>query len=168
MWYALVVAAVSLAGAAVPLGFKPGHAQLQIYISLAAGALLGAALFHLLPESAHFVPSFGLPAVLGVMVVFFLQRYLAPHSHEVSPDEHEHGHDCRHDRGDSHHHDMNRDVIITIPRKNTARLDRSSPEWWLCWPFRFTHCSTELPWGRRPPTSMTAAPRWFFPFSYRF
>src|SRR3990170_2672462 len=85
MIYALIVAALSLIGAAVPLRFRPAHAQLQVYLSLAAGALLGAALFHLLPESSeHIHASFGLPAALGVMRVFLLQRYLAPHSHELS------------------------------------------------------------------------------------
>lgn len=85
MWPTLVVAVLSLAGAAVPWWFRPAHAQLQIYLSLAAGALLGAALFHLLPEaSEHVHGGFGLPAVLGVMIVFLLQRYVAPHSHELS------------------------------------------------------------------------------------
>src|SRR5262245_24778117 len=83
MIYALVVAALSLAGAALPLYRKPSHDQLQLYLSMAAGALLGAALFHLLPEaSQHIDTSFGLPAVLGVTIVFLVQRYLAPHSHE--------------------------------------------------------------------------------------
>ncbi len=108
MWYALIVAVLSLAGAALPLRRRPDHAQLQIYLSLAAGALLGAALFHLLPESSeHIHDSFGLPAVLGIGVVFLLQRYLAPHSHEP-PDtdphaghRHADGHD--HDHHDDHH-----------------------------------------------------------------
>lgn len=115
MIYALIVAALSLAGAALPLCRKPSHAQLQIYLSMAAGALLGAALFHLLPESSeHIHSSFGLPAVLGVAVVFMLQRYLAPHSHEVpkSPanaehEHHDHGH-CEH--GHEHRHDHGHDV----------------------------------------------------------
>jgi len=102
MIYALIVAALSLAGAAVPLRFRPAHASLQLYLSLAAGALLGAGLFHLLPESAELIHgSFGLPAALGIMIVFLLQRYLAPHSHELSPREHEHG-DCDHDHHRSH------------------------------------------------------------------
>jgi len=83
MIYAFIVAALSLIGAAVPLRFRLGHAQLQVYLSLAAGALLGAALFHLLPEaSEHIHGDFGLPAVVGIGLVFLLQRYLAPHSHE--------------------------------------------------------------------------------------
>lgn len=102
MIYALIVAGLSLVGASVPLRSRLSHAGLQIYLSLAAGALLGAALFHLLPESSEHIQSqFGLPAVLGVAVVFFLQRYLAPHCHEPlaePPAEHEqqaeHDHTC--------------------------------------------------------------------------
>ena len=83
MGYALIVSVLSLIGAAIPLRVRFGHAQLQVYLSLAAGALLGAALFHLLPEaSEHIHGAFGLPAVVGIGVVFLLQRYLAPHSHE--------------------------------------------------------------------------------------
>lgn len=89
MIYALIVAALSLIGAAVPLRFRFGHARLQVYLSLSAGALLGAALFHLLPEaSEHIHDHFGLPAVIGIGMVFLLQRYLAPHSHE--PLDHSH------------------------------------------------------------------------------
>ncbi len=123
MIYAFIVAALSLAGAALPLCRKPTHDQLQLYLSMAAGALLGAALFHLLPESSeHIHTSFGLPAVLGVAVVFLLQRYLAPHSHEPpgvaeisdsdghSPAAHgDHGHgQCEH--GHEHRHGHGHDV----------------------------------------------------------
>lgn len=122
MIYALIVAALSLAGAALPLRRKPTHAQLQLYLSMAAGTLLGAALFHLLPESSEMIhTSFGLPAVVGVAVVFLLQRYLAPHSHESPPDvsgnsesahdqtmsAREHGH-CEH--GHEHRHGHSHDV----------------------------------------------------------
>ena len=53
MTYAFIVAGLSLVGAVLPLRVRPGHAPLQVYLSLAAGALLGAAMFHLLPESAE-------------------------------------------------------------------------------------------------------------------
>lgn len=102
MIYTLIVAGLSLIGAWVPLRARLGHASLQLYLSLAAGALLGAAMFHLLPEaSEHIHGAFGVPAVLGIAVVFFLQRYLAPHCHEPlagPPVEHkphpEHDHSC--------------------------------------------------------------------------
>lgn len=102
MIFAFIVAGLSLIGAWVPLRARLGHASLQLYLSLAAGALLGAAMFHLLPEaSEHIHGAFGIPAVLGIAVVFFLQRYLAPHCHEPlasPPVEHEphpeHDHSC--------------------------------------------------------------------------
>ncbi|HRX86455.1 MAG TPA: ZIP family metal transporter [Phycisphaerae bacterium] len=109
MIYAFIVAAVCLIGAAVPLRKQPTHAHLQIYLSAAAGALLGAALFHLLPESSEYIGGgFGLPAAIGIVAIFLLQRYLAPHSHEpaelaLSEDEHHHPHD--HDHGHPHDHD---------------------------------------------------------------
>lgn len=105
MIYALLVAVVSLAGAVLPLKYRPGHQQLQVYISLAAGALLGAALFHMLPHStAHLGESFGLPLALGIITVFLMQRYVAPHSHEL-PAAEAHALDERHgtDHGHSEH-----------------------------------------------------------------
>src|SRR5262245_37729877 len=103
MWYAMivVVAGLSLGGAAVPLYFRPTHARLQTYLSVAAGALLGAAMFHLLPESSHLVgSSFGWAATIGIVLIFLMQRYLAPHSHEPAAGEgihaespHVHDHD---------------------------------------------------------------------------
>jgi len=85
MLYALLVALLSLIGAALPLRFRPTHSHLQVYLSLAAGTLLGAALFHLLPEATHLVhEGFGISMGLGIVVVFLLQRYIAPHSHEAS------------------------------------------------------------------------------------
>jgi zinc and cadmium transporter len=91
MTYALVVAVLSVAGGALPLLYRPGHSALQLYISLAAGALLGAALFHLLPEAAEQVHgAFGVPTVVGIVAVFLLQRYVAPHSHEPRAHAHDH------------------------------------------------------------------------------
>jgi zinc and cadmium transporter len=105
MIYAFVVAIVCLVGAAVPLRRNPTHAHLQIYLSAAAGALLGAAIFHLLPESSHYIgEDFGLPAAIGIVAIFLLQRYIAPHSHEgpeLGAEQHAHTHaehvHCDHD-----------------------------------------------------------------------
>jgi len=107
MIYALLVAVLSLAGAAVPLRARPTHAQLQIYLSLAAGALLGAAIFHLLPEASHVIGErFAIPLTLGVVTVFLLQRYLAPHSHEPGGETHDDGPEVVHAEHDhSHAHD---------------------------------------------------------------
>ena len=120
MIYAFIVAGLSLIGAAVPLRFRLGHASLQVYLSLAAGALLGAALFHLLPEaSEHIHGDFGLPAVIGIGVVFLLQRYLAPHSHEPlgTHDSHRsHDHDQIHEphNHETHHHSHARPLVTGV------------------------------------------------------
>jgi len=115
MLYALIVAVLSLGGAVVPLWFRPGHATLQVYLSLAAGALLGAALFHLLPESSeHIHGSFGLPTVIGIGVVFLLQRYLAPHSHEpLGVLASEHGREQDIAPAEPHHHDARPRPLVT-------------------------------------------------------
>ena len=117
MIYAFIVAALSLIGATIPLRFRFGHAQLQVYLSLAAGALLGAALFHLLPEaSEHTHAAFGLPTVVGIGVVFLLQRYLAPHSHEPLGSHDAHAHDHNHESHDheSHRHADARPLVTGV------------------------------------------------------
>lgn len=119
MIYALIVAALSLIGAAVPLRFRFGHAQLQVYLSLAAGALLGAALFHLLPEaSEHIHGDFGLPAVVGIGLVFLLQRYLAPHSHEPLDTHHA-----------QHHHDHQNEARDQETQHHSHARPRTLPPW---------------------------------------
>src|SRR3989304_3621942 len=118
MGSALIVAALSLIGAAVPLRFRLRHAQLQVYLSLAAGALLGAALFHLLPEaSEHIHGDFGLPAVVGIGLVFLLQRYLAPHSHEpldTHHAQHQHDHQGATHEPETHHHSHTRPLVTGV------------------------------------------------------
>jgi len=143
MAYALAVALLSLVGAAIPLRFRPRHASLQLYLSLAAGTLLGAAMFHLLPEAAeHIGGDFALPATLGVVVVFLLQRYLAPHSHELSADppepepaaEHAHeathghhaapDHHAGHERPAEHGHHAGHDHHAEPAEARTATQER--------------------------------------------
>jgi zinc and cadmium transporter len=139
MGYALIVAVLSLIGAAVPLRVRFGHAQLQVYLSLAAGALLGAALFHLLPEaSEHIHGAFGLPTAVGIGVVFLLQRYLAPHSHEPlgSHDAHPH-----HDDPESHERET--------PRHADAR-PRTLPD-------PPSSVGSSNPWSARPTVTGVVA-----------
>ncbi len=112
--YCLVIMAASLAGGSLPLTRRIGHLKLQVYLSFAAGAMLGAAFFHMLPEAAELAAKqFGLWAAVGVIGLYIVERFLSPHSHET-PDEaalarqkaescrHDHHHD--HDHGDDGHH----------------------------------------------------------------
>src|SRR3954454_23500186 len=108
---AIVVA--SLLGGALPLASRLTHTRLQIYLSFAAGAMLGAAFFHMLPEAVEIgTASIGTASTLrwaagGLLAVFFLERWFAFHHHEAPEDPaepcpthpHEHAHGSGHAAG---------------------------------------------------------------------
>ena len=111
--YSLAVLVFSLAGGSVPLLKKVSHDRLQLYLSLSAGVMLGAACFHVLPdamEDEFGKSTFGLWMVLGIFGLFCIERFLAPHTHEPGgpkpPKEepkHDHAHDHDHDHHDHDH-----------------------------------------------------------------
>ena len=79
--YCLVIAAVSLAGGCLPLSTGVSHLKMQVYLSLSAGAMLGAACFHMLPEAAELARhTFGWWIALGVIGLYVIERFLSPHS----------------------------------------------------------------------------------------
>ena len=85
---AVVVA--SLLGGALPLATALTHTRLQLYLSFAAGVMLGAAFFHMMPEAVEL----GSPATLrwvavGLLSLFFVERFFAYHHHEAPADPHE-------------------------------------------------------------------------------
>lgn len=96
--YCLVVLFASLAGGWLPALLHLNHARLQIAVSLVSGLMVGLALLHLLPHGAE---ELGSPAKAsawmmgGFLAMFFLQRFLPFHHHEVGEEAHEHegGHD---------------------------------------------------------------------------
>jgi zinc and cadmium transporter len=102
------VLAASLLGGLLPLATVLTHTRLQVYLSFAAGAMLGAAFFHMLPEA---VPPSPRPALAwtaaGLLGLFFLERFFAFHHHEApsDPDDprasapHAHPHDRGHAGG---------------------------------------------------------------------
>ena len=84
------VVAVSLLGGALPLATVLTHIRLQLYLSFAAGAMLGAAFFHMMPEAVEL----GSPVTLrwvaaGLLGLFFVERFFAFHHHEAPADPHE-------------------------------------------------------------------------------
>jgi len=110
--YSVAVLAFSLAGGSVPLLAKVSHGRLQLYLSLSAGVMLGAACFHVLPDAVEDEAGrsiFGLWMMVGILGLFCIERFLAPHTHEPSVSDpapkaemehkhdHEHGHDHDHD-----------------------------------------------------------------------
>ena len=102
------VVAVSLLGGLLPLSSVLTHTRLQVYLSFAAGSMLGAAFFHMMPEAVRL----GSPGMLtwsaaGLLSLFFVERFFAFHHHEAPADPadpcpthpHEHGHGRGHSAG---------------------------------------------------------------------
>jgi zinc and cadmium transporter len=83
--YSLAVLAVSMSGGLLPFLGQITHGRLQFYLSASAGVMLGAAFFHIIPEAVEFSgENFGWWMSLGVVGLFCIERFIAPHTHEVA------------------------------------------------------------------------------------
>jgi zinc and cadmium transporter len=86
MGYCSLALLAALAGGALPTLFRLNHSRLQIAISFVAGLMLGLALLGLLPHAlAEIHSSHKAIAWLlaGFLFMFFLQRFLPFHHHDV-------------------------------------------------------------------------------------
>jgi zinc and cadmium transporter len=99
--YSVAILAVSLFGGSVPFLGRVTHSRLQLYLSLSAGVMLGASFFHVMPDAMEMAGAgFGWWMALGVVGLFCIERFIAPHSHEVSSklqQDHQHEPGCEHD-----------------------------------------------------------------------
>jgi zinc and cadmium transporter len=99
--YSGLILVASLFGGSVPLLGRVTHSRLQLYLSLSAGVMLGACFFHVMPDAMELAgASFGWWMALGAVGLFCIERFIAPHSHEVSSklqEEHDHTPGCEHD-----------------------------------------------------------------------
>jgi zinc and cadmium transporter len=85
VFYCVSIVLASLAGGCLPLATRLTHLRLQVYLSLAAGAMLGAAFFHMLPHAAELASRrFGWWMAFGVIGLYVVERFLSPHSHAPS------------------------------------------------------------------------------------
>lgn len=102
--FCLAIVLASLAGGALPLATVLTHTRLQLYLSFSAGVMLGAVFFHMLPEAVAAAPATALHwTALGLLALFFLERFFAFHHHETDS---EAGQACApHDHGHEHVHD---------------------------------------------------------------
>jgi zinc and cadmium transporter len=103
--FCLAIVGASLLGGGLPLATVLTHTRLQVYLSFAAGAMLGAAFFHMMPEAVERASVGTLRwAAAGLLALFFLERFFAFHHHEAPPDPEEpcppHRHE--HARGTGH------------------------------------------------------------------
>jgi zinc and cadmium transporter len=84
--YCALVLAASLAGGSLPGLFKLNHTRLQVAVSFVAGLMLGLAVLGLLPHASDHLESIRQVAVwllCGFLAMFFLQRFLPFHHHDV-------------------------------------------------------------------------------------
>jgi zinc and cadmium transporter len=82
--FCTAIVIVSVLGGIFPLAVMLNHTRLQVYLSFSAGAMLGAAFFHMLPEAVRV----GSPETLywtafGLLALFFLERFFSFHHHEA-------------------------------------------------------------------------------------
>ena len=85
--YCLFALLAALAGGALPSLVRLTHPRLQLAVSLVAGLMLGLSLLCLLPHACHELGSVHEGAawlVGGFLVMFFLQRFLPFHHHDVA------------------------------------------------------------------------------------
>ena len=78
-----LIVGVSLLGGMLPLSAVLNHTRLQVYLSFSAGSMLGAAFFHMLPEAVRMgTPHSVRWTALGLLALFFLERFFSFHHHE--------------------------------------------------------------------------------------
>ena len=90
--YSLVIVAGALAGALVPV-LTTRATRLISFLAFAAGVMLGAVFFHMLPEAYHgggYASFVMVPA--GFLLLLVLERYMVSHACEEPPDCEEHVH----------------------------------------------------------------------------
>jgi zinc and cadmium transporter len=92
--YSTLILIFSMLGGYLPFLGRVSHNRLQVYLSLSAGVMLGASFFHVMPEAMeHSGALFGWWMSLGVVGLFCIERFIAPHSHELDGGHHHHHHD---------------------------------------------------------------------------
>ncbi|WP_240911219.1 ZIP family metal transporter [Paludisphaera soli] len=100
--YCALIVGVSLLGGLTPLALVLTHTRLQVYLSFSAGTMLGAAFFHMLPESVEMGgPGTVQWTAMGLLALFFLERFFSFHQHESTEAEAHQHHD--HDHAPGHH-----------------------------------------------------------------
>jgi zinc and cadmium transporter len=81
--FCLAIVTVSVLGGMLPLAIVLNHTRLQVYLSFAAGTMLGAAFFHMLPEAVRVGSAATIPwSAAGLLALFFLERFFSFHQHE--------------------------------------------------------------------------------------
>ena len=67
-------------GGAIPLFFRWRSLVIHMFISFGAGILLGAAFLHMIPDASEYIgPRIGVPALLGFLLLYILEKFVMTH-----------------------------------------------------------------------------------------
>jgi zinc and cadmium transporter len=81
--FCTAIVIVSVLGGILPLATVLNHTRLQVYLSLSAGTMLGAAFFHMIPEAVRVGSAETVRwSAVGLLALFFLERFFSFHHHE--------------------------------------------------------------------------------------
>jgi zinc and cadmium transporter len=116
-YYCLLIFGASIAGGMIPVWFRLTHRWMEFAVSFVAGVMLGVGLLHMLPHALSQVrastsdPSGNVVTVmlwllLGLLVMFFIERFFCFHHHGVEDGEVVCEHDHAHDNSHEHGHDI--------------------------------------------------------------
>ncbi len=116
-YYCLLILAASIAGGMIPIWFRLTHRWMEFSVSFVAGVMLGVGLLHMLPhalsqaraatsDAAGIDVTVMLWLLLGLLAMFFVERFFCFHHHSVEDGEVA----CEHDHGRGEDHDHGHDI----------------------------------------------------------
>ncbi|MEM8943611.1 MAG: ZIP family metal transporter [Planctomycetota bacterium] len=115
-YYCLLILGMSIVGGMIPLWFRLTHRVMECVVSFVAGVMLGVGALHMLPHALtqslaatqspqhETILQVMLWFLAGLLTMFFIERFLCFHHHEVEDGEVTCGHD--HDGQHNHGHDI--------------------------------------------------------------
>jgi zinc and cadmium transporter len=116
-YYCLLILAASIVGGMIPIWFRLTHRWMELAVSFVAGVMLGVALLHMLPHALAQVRAASadptgvevdvmLWLLLGLLSMFFVERFFCFHHHGVEDGEVT----CEHNPSHEHNHDEGHDI----------------------------------------------------------
>jgi zinc and cadmium transporter len=124
--YSVLILMLSFFGGYIPFLGRVTHSRLQFYLTASAGVMLGAAFFHVMPDAMERSGNyFGWWMALGVVGLFCIERFIAPHSHETDGNgKHHHDHsDHEHHHHEHHHHEEFQELGVPMDEGALARAN---------------------------------------------
>ncbi len=123
--YCALILLASLLGGWLPLMVRLTHTRLQVATSFVAGLMLGVGILHLVPHAWEQFRSADLTmawVLVGFLAMFFVQRYLHFHHHDVPEEAPERGEKgASFDHGSNHDHEEHHGVL-TLADRSARRL----------------------------------------------